>query len=161
MRKIIFPIFTGLFLFSHFLLLFIYNSPLSVFTENLKSISEQYAEPLFTQNWALFAPAPRIKMDAWLVDKDFHFINNPKREKESMVYNTILFYQSLVPESEKISGSSFNPQKEFVSKALNYALRKDPAFQAIDRGFILITKVTYASPDSVSKCERIVYEFKK
>ncbi len=42
----------------HFLMTFLYVGPTNPYTENYQSYNRSYMEPLFTQNWGLFAPEP-------------------------------------------------------------------------------------------------------
>lgn len=45
----------------HFILIFIYTSPIKVRSEKLKFISNYYTYPFFHQTWNLFVPAPQAK----------------------------------------------------------------------------------------------------
>ncbi|WP_036618718.1 DUF5819 family protein [Paenibacillus alvei] len=68
-------------LVSHFLLIFLYLSPVNPVKAAMKPYIQQYTQDLFAQNWSLFAPEPLHNNTALLVKCDVG------KEKQSEWYN--------------------------------------------------------------------------
>ena len=158
MKKITFIICLFI-LLAHFTLLFFYNMPKSSVSFRMIPIAEKYIKPIFIQNWSLFAPSPKIKINLFLVGKDTTLVNKPSRKKESFVYNTLLFYQTLNPPKNETDIGQFRKNRDkFMRDVLSYAIRKDFSNTQIDNKKLIIVSEYYFSPEKINKVEKTEYE---
>lgn len=159
--KKIFLFFCLILLFLHMLMLFFYNIPENFSNISISRISEKYTKTLFNQQWALFTPVPKIKIDLWYVSKDSFFLNNPMRTKESFIYNSILFFYSAPKPFSSINDSVFNFNKNvFIKRSLWYAIKHDASINESqkDSGKIVLIETHYSCPGILEKTERVCYE---
>ena len=74
--KRIFAVVLAIALCFHFIMLFIYCSPIKIRNQKLNFLSHLYVYPVFHQNWILFVPAPNTEMKLFVRYKtNYQFTN--------------------------------------------------------------------------------------
>ena len=74
--KRIFAVVLAIALCFHFIMLFIYCSPIKIRNQKLNFLSHLYVYPVFQQNWILFVPAPNTERKLFLRYKtNYQFTN--------------------------------------------------------------------------------------